>query len=84
MDALRALFEPATQTVTTKNLPPVRKSICQKCPFGNNLTPSEQSQADALKLRLSNEANKLWGCHETVNAGKPQICAGFASWKAAQ
>jgi hypothetical protein len=84
LDALRALFEPATQTVQTATVPATRKKECEKCPFGDKLSPGERMQASALKARLADEPNKLWGCHETVNGEKPQICAGFAKWRASR
>lgn len=78
--ALQALLSPATRKVEVQTMPPVRRNICAKCPFGDNLTSGEQLQADALKARLAAEPQRLWGCHETVD-GRPQICAGFAAMR---
>lgn len=78
LDALRAMLAPPTRAVQVQSLPPVRRKICAKCPFGTGLTRGEQVQADALKTQLAAEPHRLWGCHETVD-GKPQICAGFAA-----
>ena len=61
--------------------PKVRKTVCAKCPFGPNLTPGEQQQAEALKQRLASQPTTVWGCHETVRGRAPTVCAGFAAWK---
>ena len=78
LDALRAMLSPATRSVETPTMPPVRRRVCAKCPFGTGLDRSEQVQADALRTRLTAEPHRLWGCHETID-GRPQICAGFAA-----
>lgn len=83
-DALRALFEPATETRVVTTPPSTRRKVCAKCPFGDNLNAAEQAQADMIKARLagtiSGGGKPLWGCHETVRGKAPQICAGFAAW----
>ncbi len=82
---LLAAFEPATRTAVLSSAPAVRKDICLKCPFGDNLSASEQLQADAIKARLCGQMSAggsptAWGCHETMDGQRPQICAGYAEW----
>ena len=78
LDDLRAMLAPATRAVEVQTLPPVRRRLCARCPYGDGLNRTEQVQADALKTQLASQPHRLWGCHETID-GKPQICAGFAA-----
>jgi hypothetical protein len=79
--------EPVTRKAAVTNVPPARKTMCEKCPFGPKLQPYEQAQADVLKARLAGSPSTLWGCHETAGPGddvgaKTLLCAGFAAWRA--
>lgn len=78
LEGLRAMIAPATRAVEVASLPPVRRRMCARCPYGDGLNRVEQVQADALKTQLASQPHRLWGCHETID-GKPQICAGFAA-----
>jgi len=85
LDALRSLFTPATRVVVASAPPKVRKSCCAKCPFGGyDLTPAEEEAAWMLKARLLGRMSAgekvVWGCHETVDNGKPQVCPGFLEY----
>ena len=84
--ALREMLAPATQTTVTSEPPKVRKNRCGKCPFGGaKLTAGERDSAEMLKLRLADRLasgeSVVWGCHETVHGGKPQVCPGFIAWR---
>ena len=81
LDALRSLFAPATRTVTTTEMPKTRRTMCARCPFGDGLSTAERISAEALKTRLEDNPDTMWGCHETID-DTPLICAGFAKWKA--
>ncbi|QAY80264.1 hypothetical protein [Sphingosinicella sp. BN140058] len=82
--ALRAMFAPATRVIAIDRPPDIRATRCDKCPFGDGLTESEQRAADILKARLAGRLSAgesvIWGCHETVDGSRPQVCNGFAEW----
>lgn len=85
LDALRALFAPATQKIVVAEPPPVRKNRCGKCPFGGvDLSPAEADGAATIRAHVSHRLeageNVNWGCHETTQGNKPMICAGFVEW----
>lgn len=85
LDVLRALFAPATRTVTSTKAPKVRATCCAKCPFGGyDLTDAEAAAAEMLKAslcgRMAAGENVVWGCHETADHGKPQVCPGFLEY----
>ena len=76
--ALRSLMAPPVRSVEMAALPPARRRMCPRCPFGTGLTRREQDKANALKAQLAEQPHRLWGCHETID-DNPLICAGFAA-----
>lgn len=77
---------PATRGRVVATIPPSRKTLCHKCPFGENLNQHESRLAKELIGRLRVSPNTLWGCHETAGQGddvgvKTLLCAGFVKWK---
>lgn len=87
LNALREMLAPTppTRVVETPTLPPVRESVCAKCPFGGaRLTTVERAQAEGIKAkvaaRMATGETVIWGCHATMDKG-PRICRGFAEWR---
>lgn len=76
----------AVKQTRVQRMPPVRKDMCEKCPFRPDIDVFTMFKCEVLKDELRAHPNAVWMCHETSSGGahptdKSIICRGAAEWR---
>lgn len=73
--------------LVVQRIPPVRPTMCERCPFRPDIDAFTALKCEVLKDELRARPQALWMCHETSDGGarpteKSIICRGAHEWRA--